>query len=111
MSWGMGPPGAGGTVPSCPKVWRGARSPSHAPCASRLRHLSTGEAAKRLAVMSSSVPCRCRMKVLSTPGAGGEDVMLDRGCVFPPSRIWGVQSGGRGAGRSGESNALLQALR
>lgn len=43
-------------------------SPSHAPCASRLMHSSTAEGAKRLAVMSSSVPWRCRVTLVSRPG-------------------------------------------
>lgn len=42
--------------------------PSHVPCASHLRHLSVAEAAKCLAVISSSVPWRCRMKLVSRPG-------------------------------------------
>lgn len=49
-------------------------SPWQAPCSSLLRHSSVAVAAERLAGMSSSVPCRCRVKLVSWPGD-----MRDRG--------------------------------
>lgn len=43
------------------------RSPSQSPSSSLLRHSSVAVAAERRVCMSSSVPCRCRMKLLSWP--------------------------------------------
>lgn len=65
-------------------------SPSHAPRTSRLRHVSV--ATKCRVLMSSLVPWRCRVTLVSRPGdEEGQDSVLVA-AAFPPSRVWDLAS-------------------
>lgn len=64
--------------------------PSHAPRVSLLRHVSA--TTKRRLLMSSLVPWRCRVTLVSRPGdkEGRGSVLV--AAVFPPSRVWVLES-------------------